>query len=383
MCLVSGSFGAKAERSIMSATLIIPAEFVGAVRKGVFYGLRCASEAHAETGRPRKLSERFAAAGALLDAIGWDSSDPPIDAQVNMGEHGATLLAALRSASSEAAEALENIARGRAPAQRQSTIRHAHALREFVLALKVQANALEWGPPNATLTVPAEMVGHLRKGAYIVLGHAAHAIAQITERPDRERHPERYEEPREHFNRICALLDLIGWGDPEQATDIRVDLREHRWALTEALDEALKIADADMEEADVVDAARAERGQAPKRADTIERVLALREFAATAKAQADALEGGQGSIGLEQHEWNLVALGQAIRQTRAQQGVSTSELAAATGVEQQCINALESGELDPAFDLLLALADGLGVRPSTFVIRAEELQETRLLIASL
>lgn len=75
-----------------------------------------------------------------------------------------------------------------------------------------------------------------------------------------------------------------------------------------------------------------------------------------------------------QPEQELVLLGQAIRQVREQRGLSTGELAASLGIERERLDALEAGRLDPAYDLLLALAEGLGVRPSAFVIRAEELR---------
>jgi transcriptional regulator with XRE-family HTH domain len=50
------------------------------------------------------------------------------------------------------------------------------------------------------------------------------------------------------------------------------------------------------------------------------------------------------------------------------------DLAAATGIEPTLIEALERGRLDPSYERLLALADGLGVRASSFVTRAEELK---------
>ena len=140
---------------------------------------------------------------------------------------------------------------------------------------------------NTTLTVPAEMVGQLRDGLHSVLGGAAQDISQTAEQPGREQHPESYEEPREHYDRACVLLDLIGWGDPEQPTPAQVDLPAHRWALMEALDVLLLDADADMEEADAVDAERAKRGEPPKREATTRRVLALREFVASVEAQAN------------------------------------------------------------------------------------------------
>jgi transcriptional regulator with XRE-family HTH domain len=69
----------------------------------------------------------------------------------------------------------------------------------------------------------------------------------------------------------------------------------------------------------------------------------------------------------------LLLLGEAIRGVPVQQGLSVSELAAATGVAEARIVTLENGQLDPDFELLLTPSESMGVRPSTFVLRAESL----------
>jgi transcriptional regulator with XRE-family HTH domain len=79
----------------------------------------------------------------------------------------------------------------------------------------------------------------------------------------------------------------------------------------------------------------------------------------------------------EQQEQNLTILGQAIRQVRERQDVTASELAAATGVEREQIDALEAGRLDPTYELLLVLARGLGIRPSVFIVCAEDIRTRR------
>ncbi len=66
-------------------------------------------------------------------------------------------------------------------------------------------------------------------------------------------------------------------------------------------------------------------------------------------------------------------LGLAIGQVRERQGVSVDEISAATGVASARIRALEAGQIDPGYDLLLTLADGLGVRLSAFMVRVEEI----------
>jgi transcriptional regulator with XRE-family HTH domain len=71
---------------------------------------------------------------------------------------------------------------------------------------------------------------------------------------------------------------------------------------------------------------------------------------------------------------DLHILGRAVRRMREQQGMSTEELALATGISRQRIDALETGRLDATYELLLALAEGLGVLPSALVTLAEQLK---------
>ena len=70
---------------------------------------------------------------------------------------------------------------------------------------------------------------------------------------------------------------------------------------------------------------------------------------------------------------DLVVLGRAIRAIRDEHGLTASGLAAASGVPESSIAALEDGRLDADFELLLDIATGLGVRPAELFVRAEEL----------
>lgn len=154
-------------------------------------------------------------------------------------------------------------------------------------------------PAAVIITVPAEMVSELRDGLRTVLGNAAEGVSQITERFGREQHPEWYAEQRERFERTWALLDLIGWRELKRPAAIRISLREHHRAVSEALDVRLPVAEDDLEEADVVDAERAEQGKPPMREATTSRVLALREFAASVKDLVGHLETQKGGDGDE------------------------------------------------------------------------------------
>ncbi len=62
-----------------------------------------------------------------------------------------------------------------------------------------------------------------------------------------------------------------------------------------------------------------------------------------------------------------------MREQRERCRLSPSALAAAAGVDEKRIRALERGQLDPEYELLLALADALEVPAGALVIRAEEL----------
>lgn len=74
---------------------------------------------------------------------------------------------------------------------------------------------------------------------------------------------------------------------------------------------------------------------------------------------------------------DLIPLGLAIRELREQRGVEAGDLAAAAGVDPKRLDELENGRLDPDFQLLLGLAQPMGLRPSAFFVRAEQLSAER------
>jgi transcriptional regulator with XRE-family HTH domain len=53
--------------------------------------------------------------------------------------------------------------------------------------------------------------------------------------------------------------------------------------------------------------------------------------------------------------------------------MSAADFAAATGIKQGRLDAIEAGRSDPAYDVLLALAQALGVETAELVARAERL----------
>lgn len=73
---------------------------------------------------------------------------------------------------------------------------------------------------------------------------------------------------------------------------------------------------------------------------------------------------------------DLLVLGRAVRRMRERRGMSADELAGAIDIGRQRIDALETGHLDPTYELLLAVAEGLGIEPSALVTLAERLKES-------
>jgi transcriptional regulator with XRE-family HTH domain len=63
----------------------------------------------------------------------------------------------------------------------------------------------------------------------------------------------------------------------------------------------------------------------------------------------------------------LIRFGETFRQVREREDISVADLAARTGIDTEQIDALEAGRLDPAFDVMIALADGIGVRLSALI----------------
>ena len=72
---------------------------------------------------------------------------------------------------------------------------------------------------------------------------------------------------------------------------------------------------------------------------------------------------------------DLRGLARAVRRTRERLGISAEELAGATDMSRQRIDALETGHLDPTYEQLLALAEGLNTEVSVLVALADQLKE--------
>ena len=70
-----------------------------------------------------------------------------------------------------------------------------------------------------------------------------------------------------------------------------------------------------------------------------------------------------------------VPLGRAVQAIRAEKGISQVQLAKATGFRQSWISDVERGQRNPSWSNVVRLAEGLGVRTSALVNRAEDLTD--------
>jgi transcriptional regulator with XRE-family HTH domain len=70
------------------------------------------------------------------------------------------------------------------------------------------------------------------------------------------------------------------------------------------------------------------------------------------------------------------ALAEAMRAMRVERGVSVADAAAGAGVTPAHLVAVEEGRREADYELIVRLADTIGVRPAEFIGRAEDM-ETR------
>ncbi len=139
------------------------------------------------------------------------------------------------------------------------------------------------------LVVPAELVGNLRAGLLDVLASAAEEIATVSIVIEGRG---LLREALERLDAVRALLDVIGWTETDPPVEVRFDLREHWQATLDALENEISASRDRVREAAAVDAARAERGEPPKREETIQRARALRQFVATVRTRLDGIGEG-------------------------------------------------------------------------------------------
>ena len=73
-----------------------------------------------------------------------------------------------------------------------------------------------------------------------------------------------------------------------------------------------------------------------------------------------------------------VQLGRTIRVLRAERDLSQEALGERGGLHRNYVGAIERGEINPTYRVLLKVAHGLGVSPSELLARTEALERRAL-----
>ena len=100
-----------------------------------------------------------------------------------------------------------------------------------------------------------------------------------------------------------------------------------------------------------------------------------RALDAKERAKRQARRAGRRNTRLWDSDPDLVYLGRAIRRERQRLGLSEAELARKAGVGKRLIARLEDGAAQPHFELLMALAHALSIKPSALIGRAREARD--------
>jgi hypothetical protein len=131
---------------------------------------------------------------------------------------------------------------------------------------------------TSTVTIPAAVVADTREALLCLLNRPVEAISQTLAMPERELHPEWFEDDRRHFGEVCGLLDAIGWDAAVASRKVEVTSKE---ALTirEAIEGYLPLVEQWLPEAKALRTRREHR-------DSVQAMWAL--LAALAQLPADA-----------------------------------------------------------------------------------------------
>jgi hypothetical protein len=150
---------------------------------------------------------------------------------------------------------------------------------------------------GAYVMVPAIIVDWLRDAAYAEIGSPGEGLITAAFANDRELHPEWFRGAAETLKQIYALLDAIGWAKSVPPVSVRVDIREdYCWALIRALLSATDFADDGVIATISADVEQTEQDLCFAQNLDAERVGALWDFIANARAAIDewAVEEGNG-----------------------------------------------------------------------------------------
>jgi hypothetical protein len=210
-------------------TVVIPARIIPEVREGIEAVSRDVAEAidHA-TGRGELFVARDRLGGvcALLDCLDRVAREDAVGVEVDGGEHGATLAATVDVMCSVLQTAVDELSEDD-PARGEREV-------EYRLMLELQASVgLALGRAGVVL-VPGDVVAMMRGALFLELANVTGVLEPVVSTMAHLR-DRGWVEPVARFDRVRAVLDLIGWEDRDREVDVEVDMRCYGQAVRDAL----------------------------------------------------------------------------------------------------------------------------------------------------
>ncbi len=104
---------------------------------------------------------------------------------------------------------------------------------------------------TGTVLIPAAGVGDVREALLCLPGDPLEALSHALTVPERELHPEWFHDERREFERVCGLLDAVGWDAAAPARAITL-AGEHAGMVRRAVEDYLPMVEQWLAEADTL-----------------------------------------------------------------------------------------------------------------------------------
>jgi hypothetical protein len=101
---------------------------------------------------------------------------------------------------------------------------------------------------TSTVTIPATGIADAREALLSRLSQPVEGIGHTLTLPERELHPEWFENDRRDFVEVCRLLDVIGWDASAPARKVELSIEDAR-TIREAIEDYLPMVEEWLSEA--------------------------------------------------------------------------------------------------------------------------------------
>jgi hypothetical protein len=210
-------------------TVVVPVRIIRYIREGIGSVARDVAEAidHAASrGELFACRDRLGGVCALLDCLGRPVREDAAGVEVDVGDHGATLAAVVDVMCPVLQTAVGDLP-GDDPVRPEREA-------EYRLMLELQARVERAGGRAGVVVVPGDVVAMLRGALFLELANVTGDLEPVVSTVAHLR-ARGWVEPVARFDRVRAVLDLIGWEDRDPELDVEVDMRFYGQAVRDAL----------------------------------------------------------------------------------------------------------------------------------------------------